>query len=64
MKNTLIIIMLLALSSCEYEPDGRTHGAGIDFDIIEIEGCEYISRDEGNRGWMAHKGNCKSPIHN
>ena len=39
-----------------------------DLEIIEIDGCEYIfykkspSTNKGF-GFMAHKGNCKNPIH-
>lgn len=39
-----------------------------DAEIIIIEGCEYIiykANNGSNRGYgfMAHKGNCKNPIH-
>jgi len=38
-----------------------------DYKIIEIEGCEYIVYDSfrgyTGYGFMAHKGNCKNPIH-
>lgn len=39
-----------------------------DLEILEIEGCEYfVFKDHsgGNKGFgfMAHKGNCKNPIH-
>lgn len=37
-------------------------------EVIEIDGCEYIFlKDKGSAnqgfGYMAHKGNCKNPIH-
>lgn len=39
-----------------------------DFEIIEIDGCEYViykSAPASNIGFgfMAHKGNCKNPMH-
>jgi len=39
-----------------------------DLEVLEIEGCEYIvykdSRGSNHGfGYMAHKGNCKNPIH-
>ena len=39
-----------------------------DLEILEIDGCEYIVFKDGQGtnhgfGYMAHKGNCKNPIH-
>jgi len=39
-----------------------------DVEIISIDGCEYIVYKEAEGanqtyGYMAHKGNCKNPIH-
>ena len=39
-----------------------------DVSIVVIDGCEYIIYKETNGnnqgyGYMAHKGNCKNPIH-
>lgn len=39
-----------------------------DFEVIEFEGCEYLiykhhSASNIGYGFMAHKGNCKNPIH-
>ncbi len=37
------------------------------YNTIELEGCEYIMWDAGmgysGNGFLAHKGNCKNPIH-
>ena len=30
------------------------------YNIITIEGCEYITYSDHNNGFMAHKGNCKN----
>lgn len=32
-------------------------------DLYIIDGCEYIVMDSGNCSKMAHKGNCRNPIH-
>ena len=39
-----------------------------DMEILTIDGCEYIIYKDGlgtnhGFGYMAHKGNCKNPIH-
>lgn len=63
-KLAIICYILLSTVACtnpdpkkEYKP--RVYDELEDYNIIEIDGCEYISR------WrqMAHKGNCKNPIH-
>jgi len=47
----------------------KDHYRAKDFDIIEIDGCEYLilERDRNNPhegfGFMSHKGNCKNSIH-
>jgi hypothetical protein len=33
------------------------------YDVIAIEGCEYIQIGTGSSMSIAHKGNCKNPIH-
>jgi hypothetical protein len=39
-----------------------------DLEILEIDGCEYIIYQDARNanlgyGYMAHKGNCKNPVH-
>jgi hypothetical protein len=34
------------------------------FHIITLDGCEYYKASGFGVGFMAHKGNCKNPIHN
>lgn len=47
----------------------QIHKIPIDkLEIVEVDGCEYIIlKDKGTAnqgfGYMAHKGNCKNPIH-
>ena len=64
MKKVILFFALVALTSCnnQHTPSGKG-----DFETIVIEDCEYLIRDTyfGNAGYgfMAHKGNCKNPIH-
>ncbi|HNT80836.1 MAG TPA: hypothetical protein PKH65_09165 [Bacteroidia bacterium] len=76
---TLILILSLLSCEEPVKPDEDTplehkteqaihaipHG---DVEIINIDGCQYIvyKETEGANlgyGYMAHKGNCKNPIH-
>jgi len=78
MKNIIIIlgiILTISLFSCD---KNQGFGGGTQwvkkeavkntYEIIEIEGCEYIyvSVNSGYAGGLGltHKGNCKNPIHN
>lgn len=56
----VLFTSILLLTSCH--GDTETYDRD-DFDIIEIEGCEYIKINSAYGGWMAHKGNCKNYIH-
>ena len=33
------------------------------YEIYELEGCEYIVVNFGQYKWGSHKGNCKNKIH-
>lgn len=56
-------------SKTEHEAENSIHNVTVgDVEIIIIDGCEYIIYKERNGnnqgyGYMAHKGNCKNPIH-
>jgi len=52
----VLFVVLLGIVGCDL-PDGKKTTAG--FTIIEIGGCEYIAKDAGYNGYLAHKGNCK-----
>ena len=64
----LIILLSLALVSCETTvpqstvPNQKIEGMSIK--IYEIDGCEYIVRENGNATWGSHKGNCKQCVKN
>lgn len=77
----LPIIFLFLFSSCEQQTKMKKESKTEiktedlienikvgDFDILEIDNCEYIIyKKSPNRnigfGFLAHKGNCKNPIH-
>ena len=56
-------------TSLEHETEMRMHNINPgDVEILVIDDCEYIiyKEVEGSNkatGYMAHKGNCKNPIH-
>jgi hypothetical protein len=35
----------------------------IPFVVIEIDDCEYLMGVSYSKGFFAHKGNCKNPVH-
>ena len=60
MKKILyVFICALALASCIEDPN-YTKGKETDaFRIVEFDSCEYLYRECGHQGYLAHKGNCK-----
>jgi len=79
-KLLLIVVFFMTLVSCNNDNLGKneerfaqgSNAVNVDniknnYDVIEIEGCEYIVYTEyhgyGGYGFMAHKGNCNNPIH-
>jgi hypothetical protein len=73
MRILLIGMLLLIVSGCSEQGFlSETHTSRYDameknMRTIEVEGCEYLvysySAGYGGYGFMAHKGNCKNPIH-
>lgn len=48
----------------EYETGKSVNRGGQKFEVIQIDGCEYIYHAIFSReGLLTHKGNCKNPIH-
>ena len=65
---TLTLIVLVSCSDPrENTPLKTLDNTNQDYEIINVEGCEYIKSREGfaeiSYGFMAHKGNCKNTIH-
>ena len=63
----LITIALMAFGCNESKPYTTVRFGGelvkCNYDIISIDGCEYIQIGAGNTMSIAHRGNCKNPIH-
>lgn len=56
----IVAAMIVAcLCSCTRQPRTIENVGGSTFDVIEIDGCEYVIGSAGYKGYMAHKGNCK-----
>ena len=54
-----VCICILALASCIEDPN-YTKGKETDaFRVVEFDSCEYVFRECGHQGFLAHKGNCK-----
>ena len=69
-KLLLILIVLTGLTSCYTENapgiESNTSGdffATLNFKVIEVGDCEYVYSICSSGGVMAHKGDCKNPIH-
>ena len=69
----LAILCLFFVSGCGYQ-GFLSQDNTIDYSVlahnhkvVNIDGCEYIvysvTRASSGYGFMAHKGNCKNPIH-
>ena len=58
-----IVAAMIVACLCSCEPARQTQTiknvGGTFFDVIEIDSCEYIVGNAGNKGYLAHKGNCK-----
>jgi len=53
-----LLLVLWVVTSCSNEAMIKH------FKVVEHDGCEYITYGLGlSNGVMAHKGNCKNPIH-
>jgi hypothetical protein len=51
----LIIMVMLGVIGCSShkisEPEGK-------FRVLTYDGCQYVYRSVGHKGYLAHKGNC------
>lgn len=68
LKSLLLLAAIFSLSSCV--EDDRPEGSRTtknNYDIVVIDGCEYIEFDCGYAQCrvysLTHKGNCSNPIH-
>lgn len=55
----LLFVLLLSMEYCiDSDRDIRGNDGG-GYDVVVIDSCEYLVRQSGYSGYMAHKGNCK-----
>lgn len=67
MRNLIIFIFALSLSSCENEVpvQSKVEDPLKGYKIMVIDGCEYLhKRLNSYSDHFTHKGNCSNPIHN
>ena len=75
MKNLILLITLLVLSSCVQNTDQTnrsikttkligSYGNSWELEIIEIDGCEYFFCSNIDNKMFTHKGNCKNHRNN
>lgn len=54
-----LFALLLSIEYCtDSNRDLRGNNGG-GYDVVVIDSCEYLVRQSGYSGYMAHKGNCK-----
>ena len=54
-----VVISVAILAACMDNPN-YTRGTDKDaFRVVEYDSCEYVIRECGHQGFLAHKGNCK-----
>jgi hypothetical protein len=71
MKKLLLVTLLIGFASSCTKRNVKTSStkivveAGYDpLEVVTIEGCEYFKTYSAHRFFsLAHKGNCKNPIH-
>lgn len=63
-KHLTILIILIGLvlfvTSCDNNNKTVTSECDIEFEIIIVDGCEYLFKHSYYQGYLAHKGNCKN----
>ena len=61
MKKLLLIALLIGMMGSCTELKNRPNGLPIGYEVVVMDGCEYINETYSNR--ITHKGNCSNPIH-
>ena len=63
LKSLFILCLVICfLSSCDITKPPKSETEYSNYDLIEMDGCEYYRATHGKQ--LAHKGNCKNQIHN
>lgn len=59
-KLILFLFITIMFISCNSDIDKTKPTYNInEYKVIEVDSCEYLKRDKGYNGYLAHKGNCK-----
>jgi hypothetical protein len=65
-----LLVPAIALCACSAGQTGRegevSIGSGvrkITYEVVRIDGCEYLGRTKGVDSFVTHKGDCDNPIH-
>ena len=58
-----IAILSLVSWSIKTEDDGTTRSGELEFEIIKVDGCQYITTVVLDDRLFTHKGDCNNPIH-
>jgi hypothetical protein len=62
MKTTILLTAFILLTSCGPVNVPELPSAAGDFNVITVDGCEYLYKTTGYKGFLAHKGNCRQCI--
>lgn len=57
-KLILFLFITIMFISCNKDKTKPTYNIN-EYKVIEVDSCEYLKRDKGYKGYLAHKGNCK-----
>lgn len=54
-----LLALLFSVEYCEDNSRDLKGNNGGGYDVVVIDSCEYLVRQSGYSGYMAHKGNCR-----
>ena len=54
-----LIMVLLLIDMCQNNNSDIKADDGSGYHVVVIDSCEYLVRQSGYSGYMAHKGNCR-----
>lgn len=73
MKNIILILLIVLISSCEISDSQKKIQDDYQKElfkkiidesyIVTRDGCQYLINTDGHSGFMAHKGDCTNKIH-
>lgn len=54
-----LLTLLICIDFCQNNDSDIKGNDGGGYNVVVIDSCEYLVRQSGYSGYMAHKGNCK-----